>query len=82
MPEQPAETGGTPTCRACYAATLTPDERARLTAEPMTSCVYLCPRHQHAMDEALSRLPVIQYVNDSARTDVLRRLVTLPAVTS
>lgn len=72
----------TPTCRACYAATLTPDERDRLVAEPVTSGVYLCPRHQHAINEALSRLPVIQYVNSSARTDAFRKMVTPPGTTA
>lgn len=42
-----------PTCRGCYAATLTPDALARFNAEPTTTSVYLCPKH-HA--HALQRL--------------------------
>lgn len=37
-----------PVCRACYAATLTPAERERFNAEPVMSCVYLCPEHDAA----------------------------------
>ena len=44
-----------PTCRACYAATLTPDERGRFNAEPPTTSVYLCPSHQASLDEVLRK---------------------------
>lgn len=55
MSEQTTETAQ-PRCRACYAATLSPDERDRFNAEPVTSCIYLCPGHQAALDERLARL--------------------------
>lgn len=49
-----------PTCRACYAATLTDAERERFNAEPVTSCVFLCADHQRAMDDALAGFPPVQ----------------------
>ena len=51
MGEHTAENDA-PACRSCYAATLTPDERDRFNAEPVTSCVYLCPEHAEAIDKA------------------------------
>lgn len=35
-----------PTCRSCYAATLTDEQRERFYAEPVTSCVHFCDEHQ------------------------------------
>ena len=49
-----------PTCRACYAATLTPDERDRLNSEPVTGCVYLCPEHEAALTAAMRPIEYIK----------------------
>lgn len=46
-----------PTCRSCYAATLTDDQRERFNAEPVTTSVYLCDDHQRAMDAVLANMP-------------------------
>jgi hypothetical protein len=54
------------TCRACYAATLTPAERERFYAEPVTSCIYWCDDHQRAMDEVVNSLPQVQMIKASA----------------
>jgi hypothetical protein len=51
-----------PTCRACYAATLTPDERQRFYAEPVTSCIYWCADHERAMEDVLNSLPQVQFI--------------------
>lgn len=63
-----------PTCRTCYAMTLSKYERARFFDEPVTGCIYLCPEHQARMDRALADLPKIEYVKASAPTGAL----TLP----
>jgi hypothetical protein len=55
-----------PTCRSCYAATLTPDERDRFNAEPVTSCIYLCPTHQEAIDRAFR--PFMAAMFDTRKT--------------
>lgn len=55
-----------PTCRGCYAATLTPAMRERFYAEPVTSCIYWCNEHQRAMDEVLNSLPQVQYIKAMA----------------
>ena len=55
----------TPTCRACYAATLTPDQRERFYAEPVTSCIYWCPEHQRLMDEVVESLPAVKMIRAS-----------------
>lgn len=49
MSEHTAENDAA-TCRRCYAETLTPAERERFYAEPVTTCVYLCPEHQAAYE--------------------------------
>lgn len=46
------------TCRGCYAETLTPDELDRFNAEPVTSTVYLCPRHEAAISQLVDLLDV------------------------
>lgn len=46
-----------PTCRSCYAATLTDDQRERFNADPITTSIYLCPEHQRAMDTVLANMP-------------------------
>lgn len=51
-----------PTCRACYASTLTPSQRERFYAEAVTSCIHWCLDHQRAMDDALSNMPQVQYI--------------------
>ena len=56
------ESAGTPTCRACYAATLTPSQRERFYAEPVTSCIYWCDDHHRAMDAVLNALPSVQFI--------------------
>jgi hypothetical protein len=58
----------TPTCRGCYAATLTPVQRERFYAEPITSCIYWCDDHQRAMDEVLHSLPQIPYIEVTMAT--------------
>lgn len=45
-----------PICRSCYLASLTPDERDRATAEPLTSTIHLCADHQTAEDRLLARI--------------------------
>lgn len=57
-----------PTCRGCYAATLTPDERERFYAEPATSCIYWCDDHRRAMDDVLNSLPQVQYIKATMAT--------------
>lgn len=47
-----------PTCRVCYAATLTRDERDRFNAEPVTGSVYLCPPHEKVLADAVGTLPM------------------------
>ena len=51
-----------PVCRGCYAATLTPEQRERFYAEPVTSCIHWCDDHRRAMDEALENLPQIKMI--------------------
>ena len=43
-----------PTCRVCYARTLTDAQRERFYAEPVTMSIYLCPEHPRVHDEALA----------------------------
>lgn len=45
-----------PTCRSCYAETLTDDELGRFNAEPVTTCVYYCPTHQAVVDQMMSKI--------------------------
>lgn len=40
-----------PTCRTCYAQTLSEGERTRFFAEDVTGCIYYCPEHQKAQDD-------------------------------
>ncbi len=65
-----------PTCRACYAKTLTESERERFYAEPVTSCIFWCDEHQRAMDAVISSLPSVQLIRSSAAT------VAFPKATS
>jgi hypothetical protein len=53
------------TCRACYAAALTPAERERFYAEPVTSCIYWCDDHQREMERVLNSLPQVQLIKAS-----------------
>ena len=43
-----------PTCRTCYAQTLSKYERARFWDEPVTGCVYYCPEHQAVQDQIMA----------------------------
>lgn len=51
-----------PVCRACYAATLTPDERDRLNSEEVTGCVYYCPEHQGVLDNYMKEMDLWKVV--------------------
>lgn len=51
-----------PTCRVCYAKSLSNDERDWFYSEPVTGCIYLCPEHQAAMDEAVAALPPVEFI--------------------
>jgi hypothetical protein len=66
MSEHSAESGA-PTCRACYAATLTPDQRERFNAEPVTSCVYLCPEHDVMNERVAAMLADLVIVDAKVR---------------
>lgn len=43
-----------PTCRSCYAETLTDEELTRFNSEPATSCIYYCPKHQRVVDQMMA----------------------------
>lgn len=58
-----------PTCRRCYAETLTQGERERFYAEPVTSCVYLCPEHQVAYDRIAASIDWSVIVKATRRAD-------------
>lgn len=51
-----------PTCRVCYAKSLSDDERDRFYGEPVTGCIHLCPEHRAAMDDAMAALPHIEFI--------------------
>jgi hypothetical protein len=61
-----------PTCRVCYAKTLTDDERGRFYGEPVTSCIYLCPEHEQAMAEVIAAMPPIEYIKATRSHEPLR----------
>lgn len=42
-----------PTCRTCYALSLTRDQRERFYGETVTTEVYYCPEHQRQVDDML-----------------------------
>lgn len=54
-----------PTCRSCWLSSLPKSERERMASEAITSCVYLCPDHQAAMDAIFRDLPPLPLIKAS-----------------
>lgn len=72
------EKAASPTCRTCYAMTLSKYDRARFYDEPVTGCVHLCDQHQERFDAMMRDLPRLPLIKAGPNPEG----VTFPRVTS